>query len=437
MTNRHYKSAKNRRKRRRMIAKNEEILRRLKQEKSISILLGAGFSAPMGYPIGNQLTQRILFYAKCDNCFAFSSAGELYVSKDGTKPNPENKNSYDWYFDFCKDAIRYYKDNIKTFDYEEFYDYLKEKAKAKDDIGLKERFEKGDYPKSDFDIFENYLYQIDKIYVQIIGFLLKGKDGKSWYDDEPTHLKPTFNDYTGFLNCIEKLAENHIINVHTLNHDLFFERLNRIEWINDELCDGFEELGSPFYGELLHYNRTYKCRLSRYTGKYRKNIRLYKLHGSKDYYVYYTNKGKGSTLYPETYIKTRWGIGNTDFYKKIKKGKSVEYENCSVNYHPDFLTGTTSKIARYKEPLLYKKLFELFKKNLNRAEMLIIIGYGCKDSEINKYIIEQFGKNKPCFVIDPFADKTVKDFIKELGSNTTLVSEQLNDLSIADIGLSH
>lgn len=47
------------------------------------------------------------------------------------------------------------------------------------------------------------------------------------------------------------------------------------------MCDGFEELGSPFYGELL---RTYKCRLSRYTGKYTKKIRLYKLHASKDYY---------------------------------------------------------------------------------------------------------------------------------------------------------
>jgi hypothetical protein len=55
MIRKHYKSAKNRKKHMRRIAKNEEILKRLKEEKSISILLGAGFSAPMGYPVGNQL----------------------------------------------------------------------------------------------------------------------------------------------------------------------------------------------------------------------------------------------------------------------------------------------------------------------------------------------------------------------------------------------
>jgi hypothetical protein len=414
--------------------KRNKMNRFRKKEEPIALIIGAGFSAPIGYPEGNQLNLRILFCAECDNCFAFSDAGELIVSTDGTKPSVGYKTSNDWYWDFCKGAILYYNSNIKGFDYEEFYDWYR--YNSKDDNGLKELFDKGNYPKSDFDTFENYLYQIDKIYVQIIGFLLKDKDGKSWYD-EAHYCKPIFDGYTGFLNCIEKLAENHIVNIHTLNHDLFFERLNNTEWLNGELCDGFEELGSPFYGKLQHNNRTYKCRLAKYTGKYNGKIRLYKLHGSKDYYIYYTNGGRGMHLYPETYIKTRYGIGDMDFYKEIQtQSGELEYENCSVNYHPDFLTGTTSKIERYREPLLYKKLFELFKKNLINAEKLIIIGYGCKDAEINKYIIEHFGKDKPCFVIDPFAGETVKDFIKELGDNTTLVSKQLNDLSISDIGLS-
>ena len=32
----------------------------LPERKSISILLGAGFSAPMGYPIGNELNEKLL-----------------------------------------------------------------------------------------------------------------------------------------------------------------------------------------------------------------------------------------------------------------------------------------------------------------------------------------------------------------------------------------
>ncbi|NLD48494.1 MAG: hypothetical protein GX660_15110 [Clostridiaceae bacterium] len=405
----------------RRIAKNEEILKRLKEEKSISLLLGAGFSAPMGYPIGNQLNEKIL-NCHTDN-ISFHTDGTLIV---GDNPNAR-LTQYNQYFDFCKDVILYYNNNIKTFDYEEFYDYLKERAK--DDNRLKELFEKGSYIKSDFENFDRYVSQTDNVYNQLVAFYLEDKTGKSWYDDEPTRLKPTFDGYTGFLNCIEELSKNHIVNVHTLNHDLFFERLNRTEWINGELCDSFEELGSPFYGELLHENRSYKCRLSRYTGKYKKKIRLYKLHGSKDYYVYHTNKG--AVLYPETFIKSRWGIDTTAFHKEIKrKGGVIEYETDFINYHPNFLTGTTSKISRYQEPLLYKKLFELFKKNLNKAEMLIIIGYGCKDFEINRYILEEFGTKKPCFVIDPKADNTAK-----LVVNTKWIKKEIENLLLTDFNL--
>jgi hypothetical protein len=405
------------------------------KEKSVSFLLGAGFSAPMGYPIGNQLNEKLLTCAGGD--FAFSSAAELCVSADGTKPDLGYKTSHNWYFDFCKDIIRYYNENIKAFDYEEFYDYLKDEAK--DDSGLKELFEKGSYRKTESANFEQYIFQIDDIYNQLVAFYLEDEAGKSWYDDEPKQLKPTFDGYTGFLNCIEELSKDSIINVHTLNHDLFFERLNKTEWIDSKLCDGFEELGSPFYGELQHDNRTYKCRLSRYTGKYEKKIRLYKLHGSMDQYIYYTNKDEVlypvlySVSYPETYIKTRWGINNIKFCKEIKNKNGVlKYECCWINHHPDFLTGTTSKISRYRNPLLYEKLFKLFKRNLNEAEMLIIIGYGCKDSEINRYILEEFGTKKPCFIIDPYAGDKVSEFIGQMGDNTTLVRKQLEDISLSD-----
>jgi hypothetical protein len=413
MRKQHHKSKKSRKKQMRRIAKIEEILKRLKEEKSISLLLGAGFSAPMGYPIGNQLNEKIL------NCHTDET---LII---GDNPNARLTHQY---FDFCRDVIRHYN-SIKDFDYEEFYDYLKDEAK--DDKKLEELCRTKDYSNDEFYNFEQYLFQADSIYNQLVGFYLKDRAGKSWYDDEPHSLKPTFDGYIGFLNCIEELSKNHIVNVHTLNHDLFFERLNRTEWINGELCDGFEELGSPFYGELLHDNRTYKCRLLRYTGKYDKKIRLYKLHGSKDYYVYHSKKG--AILYPETFIKSRYGIDTTAFHKEIKKkGGIIEYETDFINYHPNFLTGTTSKISRYQEPLLYKKLFELFKKNLQKAEMLIIIGYGCKDTEINRYILDGFGTKKPCFVIDPFASDIVKDFATKMGKNTTLIEKHIENLSLAD-----
>lgn len=397
-----------------------------KKEKSISLLIGAGFSAPKGYPIGNQLNEKLL--ACTSDNFAFSTCGSLVVNTDGTKPNLGYKNHYDWYFDFCYDLMHYYNNNIKLFDYEEFYDYLKNDAKK--DYALVSFFKTKKYNGCESNL-DDYLFQIDNIFNQLVSFYLKDHNGKNRHDDEAFHLKPFFDEYTGFLNCMESFLKNHIVNVHTLNHDLFFERLNNTEWIGGTLCDGFEELGSPYYGELLHEDRSYKSRLERYTGNYDTKARLYKLHGSKDYYLY--SKTQGNTFIPENYIKGKWGIGSTDFYKEKKDQKgNLIYENCWVNYHSDFLTGTTSKIIRYREPLLFQKLFNLFECNLQKADMLVIIGYGCKDSEVNKIIIEKFGKNKPCYIVDPYAGDTVKDFVKVMGDNTKLVTKQLVSLQIDD-----
>ena len=401
------------------------------RDKSISLLLGAGFSAPMGYPIGCQLNKSLL--ACIGDTFAFSPAVELVASTNGTKPNLGCKNPYDWYFDFCIDAIHYYNNNVKAFDYEEFYDYYKEQVKTKSDIRLQQLFNDGSYAKNDFENFDRYLSQMDNIYHQLVAFYLKDREGKSWYYEDPILSKPTVEGYIGVLNCIEYLLKDgYTINVHTLNHDLFFERLNNSEWLNGKLSDGFDEINSPFFGKLADET---KCKLSRYTGIYNTKLRLYKLHGSKDYYCYYTHHRDDSNfLIPENYIKNKWGVKTTEFYKRIiDEAGNFKDENCAINYHSDFLTGTTSKIERYKEPLLYKNLFKLFKKNLNDAEKLIIIGYGCKDTEINRYILKEFGTKKPCLIINPFAEDAVRNFAKEIGKNAVLVNKQSDNLLISDI----
>lgn len=173
--------------------------------------------------------------------------------------------------------------------------------------------------------------------------------------------------------------------------------------------------------------------MERYTGKYDKKFRLYKLHGSRDYGVYYTSQGAMAS--PEKYLKTRYGIGFGELYKEKTNDKGeLEYEHCWFNYHADFLTGTTSKIERYKEPLLYKTLFELFRQNLKEAQQLFIIGYGGKDSEVNRMLLENFDyKNKKSFIIDPFAGKQVNDLATKL--NSTVIAKHLNDINHVDIGI--
>ena len=51
--------------------------------KSVSILLGAGFSVPSGYPTGGKVNEALLNFNQYN--IAFSAAGELMYSKDGQR----------------------------------------------------------------------------------------------------------------------------------------------------------------------------------------------------------------------------------------------------------------------------------------------------------------------------------------------------------------
>jgi hypothetical protein len=394
--------------------------------KSVSLLIGAGFSAPMGYPIGNKLNMTLL--NEDGKHFSFHTKGTLVTTEDGKKPNAPCSTSYDISFEFCRALIQYFNKENGYFDYEEFYDFIKSDAyKQPAVIALAKPF-----LKSFARDVEQLFFSVDNVYVQVVSFYIKDKDGRKWYDDEPHACKPIFPEYTGFLYTVEALSKTQdSIDIHTLNHDLFLESLNHSDWISGNLCDGFEELGSSYFGELTVKDRNYKCRLEHYTGKYATKCKLYKLHGSFDYVAYY--KSDRGMMVPETYIKSRFGIGVDDLYKEVREENGgLAYERCHVNYHSDFLTGTTSKIERYQEPLLFKKLFQLFRENLKNADSLIIVGYGCKDSEVNKMILENFDfKKKKSFIVDPFAGNQVKAFADQLGAKIS--GKTLDNLSIADV----
>jgi len=369
----------------------------LSERKSISLLLGAGFSAPMGYPIGNDMNDGLLNFD--DSRLDFSPDGSLAYSKDGTKPLFQIDGVLNFHqkcFIFCKRLIKEYAvahDN--KFDYEVFYDFIKT-DEAKED-----RYQAlCDDLISEHESYPMYLTNTAHIYNQMAAHLLKDRNGKSWYDDEPFRVN-FFDGYNGFLKYLSQLSKEYIINVHTLNHDLLFESFNNTGFINGGISDGFDEFGSEYYGKLSHNNRTYHCRLERYTGRYNTPIRLFKLHGSLDYVPFYRISDDGIMI-PDNYVKIKYGIGTSDLMKE--KQSELGYDLSPFEYHADFLTGTTSKIQRYDEPLLFKKLFEEFKNNLKNAETLIIIGYGCKDEGINELIKDNFDyQHKQIFIIDAFA----------------------------------
>ena len=102
-------------------------------------------------------------------------------------------------------------------------------------------------------------------------------------------------------------------------------------------------------------------------------------------------------------------------------------------FHPDFLTGTTSKILKYKEPF-YEDLFKQFQKNLEQAEKLIIIGYGGRDVEVNRIVLEHFDhQSKPSYIIDPYAGEEIRELGEKLGATLLPPEKTVETITIQDL----
>ena len=388
--------------------------------KETSILLGAGFSVNKGYPTANKLNQKLTELKAED--FWVSSEGTVLLKKK-TERDPNDYLSDYIHKYFVVDLISFYQKTEKSFNYEEFYDFFS---------GIDTNQKDTDFESFCNDFREKYNLETNNsnlisrtrnIFSQLISLFIVDGDGKKFYDSIH-YSKPFYPGYTGFLNCLESWGNEGITHIHTLNHDIFFETLSHSDWIKGNFSDGFEEMGSKYYGGL---KGNLKVRLSYFTNRYTKQFRLYKLHGSFDQFPFHL---QDSSI--DTYVKMKLGMGTTEFYKEVEDvNGGYKYVNDWVNYHPDFLSGTTSKILRYGEPYYYNKVFANFKNNLSQSNKLIVVGYGCGDSEINKMIKDNFNFDKnPVIIVDPYPNEQTKLFAK--GFNGKIIEKTPNNLKIKD-----
>lgn len=403
-------------------------VRNFDQRESVAFLLGAGFSIPMGYPKGSDVNNGILDFDK--HPVSFSPAGELASSKDGTKPNFGYTNSYDKEFALCKELIAAYSKTVDEFDYEQFMDILRSKSLCEDYATVFKKY------VGESSTLYSLKGNLPDIYSQMVAYLLKDADNKSWYEGLPTHIGPYLSgprsSYNSFLRYLGKVKEDNLINIHTLNHDLFLESFNRTEYINGDMSDGFDDFGSRYYGKLRIEGRdSYRCRLERYTGRYYgKPIRIYKLHGSLNYAMMHRETEYG--LVDDCEVKFRYGMGLMDLERE-RTGKNG-YDNDYYSYHADFLTGATTKPAYYKRSRFYKKLFHKFKNNLLHAKMLIVIGYGGKDEGINDYLLNYFNyHSKLCYFIDPYIRRNTQLMALADKMHATIIEKSISDFDFNTI----
>ncbi len=362
---------------------------------NISFLLGAGFSVPDNYPTRWGINKRLRQI----------SHEEIMIHSDGTAlflngrrdPNGHWQNVNEKIF--VERFINYYTENIipsiDNFDYEAFFDFyqgfIKGKFKCYKFEAFTDKFRQDTNCETDN---ANLLSGFHNTFNQLLASLLM-----KW--PPAVHLSKPYTKYPEFLNYIESISESfENLYFHTLNHDLLLEELSHSDAFNGRICDGFEEIGSPFYSKD---NDGKTVRLRKFTNKYDSKFKLFKLHGSIDHYIYnFQNKEYDS-------IKVPYGVSTIDLMKEYKtEDGETKMDKCFWNYYPDFLSGTKTKIESYEEQHYYKPIFSHLRNNLKNSNYLICIGYGLADSKVNEFIKENFlsDKSKIMIVITPSKPKS-------------------------------
>lgn len=387
------------------------------QKERIVMLLGAGFSIDAGYPTGSEVNKRLSSFSKDD--FVMSSNGELLENRIKSFI-PSKVNDYDLFekaYLFLIAIIKHYisiEDNV--FNYEEIYDAIEVEHKKEHplifDIWSDEYRDLAKEYIQDVS-YERLVSNLPMVYDQLITFAIKGNRKSVFYEDISKNIS-IYPKYKNFLNYLIEKSKTNIIDVFTTNHDLLFESFRNCIELNGKISDGFDDFGSEFFGIVRYDDFDYRCRLERYTGKYDTPIRLYKLHGSLNYVLYHKevkrkviiddNRIELPFAIPSKYVKIKQGISPGEIYKSKKCRRS--YDCSSTEIRSVFLSGVQTKISKYNNPFLYRKLFDRFKRCLKTADKMIVIGYGCNDSKINELILNNFNyAEKKVYMIDPCADK--------------------------------
>ncbi len=365
---------------------------------NISFLLGAGFSVNQGYPTAHRLAQSLTSLQYGD--FIVSPAGNVAPTSNGE--DIWTLGSYKLSKKCVLELIKLFDDRDPgNFNYEVFYDFLaltEEKKFSEEELVILTKYisEDGSYTN-----LLNLRSDLIKIFTQIVSWKISDGGEDKFYS---SNVVSDFSrqKYFGFLTLVRHFKdEGNLLNFHTLNHDLFLESLRHTEEFGGEMSDGFTD-DTEYYEDSDGYEK----KLLKFTNEYPSNIRLFKLHGSFNIIPFH---GDGHIT---DYVKFPWRTDLTNIKKRDNQRDILDF----TNYHSDFLSGTIFKKSRYAEPKYFGVMLGHLDRNLSESDKLIIIGYGCLDSGINKIIDEKLKKGTPIYVVDPFPSPAVLDFVAQKGA---------------------
>jgi len=373
--------------------------------KSVCFLIASGFSVPYGFATVGTINDMFV-NLKIDD-FIILPDRHVMFSNGQEDPNGwMNINQRHFFVEF----IAHYYNNLpegKNFHYEDFYDYYYSRYRGEDndviDDFCQSFRQKHNIEDNGLNNTVNLLLSFNNIFTQ----LLASKLTRRKLYENGVHYG-NYHPYDNFISYLNYLVdEGYVIHLFTLNHDILLDHICSHTGLWEYYSDGYNDLGSPFYGDLTNKENVdgkpdieeittvYKVRSKTFTNKFENQIRLYKLHGSIDTHI------MGIKGFDRPRIKNLFGVHDY-FVEKKNELDELVYERSMGNTFPDFLSGTTEKLRSYGDAY-YSQLFEHLERELPTCEKLAVIGYGFWDSGINKFLQEGIiDQGIDVSVIDPY-----------------------------------
>lgn len=347
---------------------------------SLNIIVGAGFSYYAGLPLGNDVK------AKFDQPFrdrilkASSSEWMWTETQSAAMVNNGRLNSDHLTYSFIlEEIVKAYKssNNNQFADYEDFYQYVKDNTPIDGwyegiIASAKKRFYLETDIKEDNE-FYSYAFRYPERYMpqEIINYLIADLLGIRKTKEE------LIESYKPFIDYIQKYES---VNIFSLNHDRVFECLFRLFGI--DYCDGFSTHNSNIQYQdkpLLSFQNDFNS----------SRVKLVKLHGSIDMYLYEHGTEDGNTL-------TRTGeythfkpMGYHEKHHAVRVNPTTGDIVQSMNFDiiPKFITGKNKK-AFIQSDFMYSEMFDLYKQRMGSVDDLLIVGYSYGDSHVNDELIK-------------------------------------------------
>lgn len=359
---------------------------------TLSIIVGAGFSAPAGYPTAGELNRRLLNINR--RSLHFSESGRV------SRIHGELPASASAEVDLCIDLMHHYASRKGDFYYKDFYDYLQNDVYRDDEI--KYAVDTKIYDE------ESIVYALGSmkyVFNRLIDICNTDSEGHSRYDGRESVENSLFEPYERFFGQLVGFDRIHI---HSLNDDLLTDGIRYLKSVNGDFSDGFEFVEPSYKGEVWedYGEPREKIELPQYTGRYAKRVNLYKLRGGSDYYALYKPMDFESFCGKEKFVKVPRSIDRISC-----RGVYLPF-----NYRGEFLSGMSVSSIRANYPIYYGLVFDKFRKNLEKSDVLIIIGYGCKDEDVNRMILNHFDSSRKCIIIDSAPGEKVQELGRAVGA---------------------